>query len=356
LLKILTRFVLVVVRRKKTWGGIFMTKVLMLSTGDEAIDRYNRVYFNRLSASALADKFKQHTLTDSPDLADIILFVGHTFLDQRDVRSHPYVKKYPQKCFLLDPYDYTIPFLPGVYVGITKRWYDPKRVAPGAYVHIMAYTYVPYVPSLDGCQYLFSFVGSARSHHVRSKVLSLKHPHAYLQDTSITASDKEEKRRFFTPNYTDDMRQHYGRVLSASKFVLAPRGYGPSSWRILEAMRAGRVPVIISDQWVPSKGIDWNSFSIRIPETEVMKIPQILDHHEAKAALMGEAAHEAYESWFSVQACFHRTIEWCLELKRQNRIPLTAYLQLLRPHFLRYALMPRIPLLKTLRDRVWPVN
>ena len=96
----------------------------------------------------------------------------------------------------------------------------------------MAYDYVPYIPSLEGCQYLFSFVCSFQSHPVRQKILTLEHSRGYLEDTSATAAAQEKKEAFCAPNYTDDSRRNYGNVMSATKFVLAPRGYGPSSWRL----------------------------------------------------------------------------------------------------------------------------
>ena len=105
----------------------------------------------------------------------------------------------------------------------------------------------------------------------------------------------------------------------------------------------GRVPVIISDQWVPPEGPDWEKFSIRVRERRISGIPSLLESRRQDAATMGIAARAAWLEWFSEQASFHRTIEWCLELQRLA--PLRAglrrhapYLQLLRPyHLARFA-------------------
>lgn len=41
--------------------------------------------------------------------------------------------------------------------------------------------------------------------------------------------------------------EDYCRILARSTFVLCPRGYGPSSFRICEALQYGAIPVYISD-------------------------------------------------------------------------------------------------------------
>ena len=56
--------------------------------------------------------------------------------------------------------------------------------------------------------------------------------------------------------------------------------------------------------------------SIRVPEREVGAIPDLLRSRRARAAEMGEAARAAWLDWFSPEAGFHRTVEWCLELDR----------------------------------------
>ncbi len=49
------------------------------------------------------------------------------------------------------------------------------------------------------------------------------------------------------------------RSLRGAGSFSAPRGIGASSVRIFEAMRAGRAPVIISDDWIVPPVGDWGS-------------------------------------------------------------------------------------------------
>ena len=62
-----------------------------------------------------------------------------------------------------------------------------------------------------------------------------------------------------------------------SKFCLAPRGYGRSSFRFFEAMQLDTIPVYIWDdmEWLPYKDIlDYSTFAISISQRD---LPQLYD-------------------------------------------------------------------------------
>ena len=120
-----------------------------------------------------------------------------------------------------------------------------------------------------------------------------------------------------------------------------------SSWRLFETLKAGRVPVIISDQWVPPEGPAWESFSVRVPERNVAAIPTLLERLEPRAAEMGCQARRAYEHWFAAETAFHTVVGACLEILAIRRVPEAwgrwpTYLQLLRPHYFRHQLCYRL--------------
>jgi hypothetical protein len=317
----------------------------MLTTADEEIAGYSGADFRRLSAAASCDRFHKHKLVDSPAHADIILFVGSTYPDHRDVRSHPFLRHHRDKCFLFHSDDYVIPFLPGVYVNIAKRWYS-ERTLTGPYLQMTQWDYVPFVPSVADCDYLFCFIGSTRTHPVRTRLIRLVHPRAYLEDTSRLVEKGEKNTAFAMVNYQQDAKTRYGEVIGRSKFVLCPRGYACSTWRLFETMKAGRVPVIISDQWVPPRGPIWETFSVRVKESQISHIPELLERHEADAEAMGQRARLAWEEWFSKETVFHRIIEWCLSLKHgspsSNVSYIVPYIQLLRPFYVRHVLLPNL--------------
>jgi hypothetical protein len=144
-----------------------------------------------------------------------------------------------------------------------------------------------------------------------------------------------------------DYDRRYAEVAKASKFVLCPRGLSVSSIRLFETMGMGRVPVILSDDWIAPEGPCWEQFSIRLPEDDYAQIPRILEQRESEAVEMGERARKEWEEWFSDEVLFHRLVELCLDIKKNRKLPETlarwpAYLQYLRPFHLRRLLGSKI--------------
>ena len=174
--------------------------------------------------------------------------------------------------------------------------------------------------------------------------MRLKHPRAYLEDTSELIPTSERNKAFVMVDYQNDTKTHYGEIISRSKFVLCPRGYACSTWRLFETMKAGRIPVIISDEWVPPNGPVWETFSIRVKENKISRILALLEQYEPESEAMGRRARVAFEDWFSKETVFHRIVEWCLTLNGSSRPSkirnLVPYIQLLRPFYIRHVLLP----------------
>jgi len=166
---------------------------------------------------------------------------------------------------------------------------------------------------------------------------------------------REEVRTWLAEHVPTEPRPHldaaamreywrrYAEICKASKFILCPRGMGASSVRLFDAMRMGRVPVILSDQWVSPEGPCWDKFTLRVREADFDRIPALLEQLEPKAVEMGMLAYAQWEEWFSPAVCFHHVVEWCLDITKHRRIPeslarFIPFIQYLRPFHFRHLL------------------
>jgi hypothetical protein len=313
-----------------------MARVHLLTVHPASDFRVQGAYL-ALKENARLDRFKVHQLTDDPESADMILFVEvDTGRLCEDVLRHPYIRRYREKCFMFSSDWRVIPFLPGIYTSIEKSWYLPGRSRPGFYLSCLMNPLVRFEPTA-GREFLYSFMGDIQTHPVRKILAGLQHPPGAFVDTS---SDSQAVMWQGSPEQKNAFWTRYVDLAKRSRFILCPRGVAPSSIRLFEAMCLGRVPVILSDEWLPPAGPDWDRFSLRIPESEAAHVPQILVEKESAADEMGLIARSEWEKHFSPDIIFHRVVELCFEIRQSRRLPealsrLTILPQLLRPRNLR---------------------
>ena len=228
--------------------------------------------------------------------------------------------------FVLDFTDAPVPIIPGLYASL-----GPVRSHPlfkqNCYLRVARSDALVYENIEPSC--LAWFRGNVASHPIRRRIVALKDP-AFSVEHRDTGSTVEAS---------------YARDLQAGKFTLCPRGKGPSSYRVWEAMRLGRVPVIISDGWVDPPDVPWAEFAIRVAERDIEELPHILRAREADWPAMAAAARAAFETNFSLQT----VIRWIdraireIALARQSfprdpgflRIGREALTRGLLPHWLR---------------------
>lgn len=277
-----------------------------LATGIDA--PWSRHLLGELTELARLDRHGTHSLVSEPEEADLILFVDpHQYPSDWAtgmLGRHDLVRAYPEKAFIYNERDLPRDLLPGIYVSMPRRRFNPRRHRAFSYYRLTTDTRGARGRSPD---LLFSFLGR-RASQVRNAVFELSHPLAIIEDTS--------RYDFFagSPAALAPAQERYVDVLGRSKFVLCPRGAGTSSIRLFEALAAGRVPVVISDEWVPPAGIDWSTCSLRLAENEAATVGERLEAIEASWPALAETAQRTYDTWFAPDVWFHRVIELCGEV------------------------------------------
>lgn len=276
-----------------------------------AISKDVGTYLPLFHLLAAQDRLHVHTLTEDPEAADVILFLdGHQHyadLALNVISKHPLVQRFRDKSLVYSELDQPWCAMPGLYVSMPGRFFDWHRQRPCSYLSRLN-TLVEQKPnSTETPSLLFSYMGR-RCHPVRERILKLQHHRAYIEDT--TGLD------FFGPS-SDDLlarKYHYASVVRNSKFVLCPRGGGLASFRLFETLAAGRVPVIISDGWVPPVGPAWNQMALRVSESQIGQVGSIIESKENEFERMARNARSAWEQWFAPEVLFHRMIESCRDI------------------------------------------
>ena len=271
---------------------------------------------DRLLQLQKQDVHGQHVLAANPIEAEAIVFVENTqFADIlfEKLLEHPLVKAYPEKVYMFNEMDRSWPMLPGLYCSLSAKLAAYSDHVAFPYINVCN-DQIQHVNSQNAeRKWLYSFVGSA-SHSVRKPVLNLNDEKALIVDTSDFCVWNHAQRSKY------DFQKTYIDSIAGSKFVLCPRGIGPSSLRLYETMEAGRVPVIISDEWMAPAHTDW-SFAVRIPEWEVAAIPSRLRKLENEWEDRSKAARTAWEQSYSPEQMFNTFATSIQSISRTANLP-----------------------------------
>jgi hypothetical protein len=263
--------------------------------------------YNILVSSLRLGNQDRVCMIETPEEAEIILF-AETHADDSEhidavvrVVQSPLYRDFKHKCAVHSGKDFPRLLLPGVYPSIPERWARWLQCYGGPYLAPQN----PYLENGHGWDgevtSLAGFLGACERKRVRVNLKKLK-KHALMTDwTKITVTDSTKEfvgsLRSGNLSHHLELKRIFVRQLLSSKFALCPRGTGPSSFRIFEAMQLGRAPVIIADDWTPPLGPDWPCFSIRIPERQMHEIPKVLGEREADWQIMGQRARKAWAEW-----------------------------------------------------------
>jgi len=213
------------------------------------------------------------------------------------VLDHPLVAAYPEKVFMYNEMDKAWPVLPGLYCSLGSNLVDSGNTIAFPYLAAKNKAIQDIYESDVQASWLYSFVGSS-SHPIRRQMLTLTGRNAKIVDTSTFCVWNPDKESAGT------MQSIYSRTMAASKFILCPRGIGPSSLRLYETIEAGRVPVVVSDQWDEPPQINWD-FAVRVPESDIDSIPELLAGLEPQWQERAQAARDAWAKAYAPEQIFN---------------------------------------------------
>lgn len=146
-----------------------------------------------------------------------------------------------------------------------------------------------YKPLSNKRHYFANFIGS-NTHPIRSEILNIRQKDWFIDST-------HHKLDF------------YCSVLASSIFTLAPRGYGPSSFRIVEAMQYGSIPVYISDRFIIPHLVPFNTYGVLVRPEQIPHLPEILgaiDIPQKQAAV--KRAYANYYTFESTKKLIERNL------------------------------------------------
>ena len=156
-------------------------------------------------------------------------------------------------------------------------------------------------------EFLASFVGST-THRVRDKMIDV------LKDKSDVYISTKGWENTMSVNCVED----FINASLKSKFVLCPRGWGLTSFRLYEAMQLDAVPVYISDHfWKPfTYELNWDEFCVTIKEEQIPDIHSILQSiSDEKYESMKQKIEEVYENYFTMEGTCSKILQ-ILELEK----------------------------------------
>jgi hypothetical protein len=239
-----------------------------------------------------------HSITDNRTIADVVIDTSDEQLDSLTSLLKP-LSNENIRHFVWDWGDRPTGRMSGFYCSLDKRLYDHTRHRTVHYP-IPFNEHVEEFPQVDA-RYSFGFVGGITA-GLRKRIVDKLKPSESKDNSIIKIQGMDFSKAFDgSPSF---LKSDYLAFLRKTKFILCPRGNGLGTVRLFESMKAGRVPVIISDRYPLPSGVDWSNCSVRIKETEIERIPKILESQFENWPQMARNARKNWEASFSNEHFF----------------------------------------------------
>jgi hypothetical protein len=148
-------------------------------------------------------------------------------------------------------------------------------------------------PSRDST--LLSFTGSLKTHVMRRKA------HNML-------------RKLFGSSYRVYEGEDWMTVVNSSRFIVCPRGFARSAFKLYETIDLRRVPIYIYDDipWLPyERKIDWKKLAILVQFSKLHELPKRLRRiDEVEYANMINFAEELHDTHFTAAGVMEKVDEF----------------------------------------------
>lgn len=223
-----------------------------------------------------------------------------------------------------------------IHFSAYRRWFNPQRM------RIIAHPWTSAEPaSIDDLQWLdkppltVGFMGSAygnsrlgqlagksafknwilSGHHLRAPAVlaalnaarvpfkgAMTFPRAETLRLleSYSAESPMSVRIVDTGGFTGSLEQvaQYEQHMRGLTYVLCPRGIENFSFRFYEALKFGRVPVLIDTEMVLPDEVNWDELIVRVPYPELSNIGDIIahDYRRHSAASFRRRQEKAFEA------------------------------------------------------------
>ncbi|KAJ8979882.1 hypothetical protein NQ317_017505 [Molorchus minor] len=167
--------------------------------------------------------------------------------------------------------------------------------------------------------YLLAFKGKRYVHGLGSDTRnSLYHLHNRKDIIMVTTCRHGKSWKDMKDERCDEDNKEYDKydyetLLQNSTFCLVPRGRRLGSFRFLEALQAGCIPVLLSNSWaLPfSQVIDWNKAAVWADERLLLQVPHIIRSLAPRKILqLRQQTQVLWDRYFSsIEKIVHTTLE-----------------------------------------------
>lgn len=245
-------------------------------------------------------------LTEDLDEADVLLVCPRLKnpVFPSEIIFNRTLRKHWNKICIFSTDDCPLALFPGFYTSLSVES-ERLRLMEGGFYPQVAFDNLLELRDTQPPSLLFGFRGDAGTSPIRGRLI-------HLANNEWQGLQKDRGFRFECVNIKspevdgavtmDFYRAGYLASLHAARFILCPRGKAPNSIRLYEAMRVGRVPVVICDDWVAPKNVPWSDFIVHIPERLIDKIPEILLSESPTYAERASMARRVWEHYFAASS------------------------------------------------------